>query len=137
MLKLNQHIITCAPTLLQAYLTKYFDQIISITLPQAREIVNKRQRVAKMMDSLGIEYLPGNGTFYFFVSIGNFPASSLDLALYLLLSHNIATVPGSAYGASTERFLRVSIGAESDERIADALGTLRLELFMEAPHRCL
>jgi aspartate/methionine/tyrosine aminotransferase len=124
-LKLNQHIITCAPTILQAYLTKYFDQIITITLPQAREIVNKRQRVAKMMDSLGIEYLPGKGTFYFFVSIGDFPASSLDLALYLLLCHNIATVSGSAYGASTERFLRVSIGAESDERIADALALLR------------
>ena len=29
-LKLNQHIITCAPTLLQAYLTKYFDQIIAM-----------------------------------------------------------------------------------------------------------
>lgn len=124
-LKLNQHIITCAPTLLQAYLTKYFDQIIAITLPQARDIVNKRQRVAKMMDSLGIEYLPGSGTFYFFVSIGDFPASSQDLALYLLLCHNIATVPGSAYGASTERFLRVSIGVESDERIADALALLR------------
>jgi aspartate aminotransferase/aminotransferase len=77
-----------------------------------------------MMDSFGIKYLPGNGTFYFFVSIGDFPASSHDLALYLLLFHNIATVPGSAYGASTERFLRISIGAESDERIADALALL-------------
>ncbi len=124
-LKLNQHIITCAPTLLQAYLTKYFDQIIAITLPQARDIVNKRQRVAAMMDSLGIEYLSGSGTFYFFVSIGDFPASSQDLSLYLLLCHNVATVPGSAYGVSTERFLRVSIGAESDERIADALALLR------------
>lgn len=124
-LKLNQHIITCAPTILQAYLTKYFDQIISITLPQAREIVNKRQRVAKMMDALGLEYLSGDGTFYFFVGIGNFPATSLELALYLLLCHNIATVPGSAYGASTERFLRLSIGAESEERIADALALLR------------
>ena len=123
-LKLNQHIITCAPTLLQAYLTKYFDQIIAITLPQARDIVNKRRRVAAIMDSLGIEYLPGSGTFYFFVSMGDFPASSQDLALYLLLCQNIATVPGSAYGASTERFLRVSIGAESDERIADALSLL-------------
>ena len=42
-----------------------------------------------------------------------------------MLCHNVATVPGSAYGASTERFLRVSIGVESEERIADALALLR------------
>lgn len=127
-LKLNQHIITCAPTVLQAYLVKYFDQIINVTLPQAREMSIKRQRVAEIMDKLGLQYLPGCGTFYFFVGIGDFPASSQDLALYLLLFHNIATVPGSAYGASTERFLRISVGAESDERIAEALAVLRSTL---------
>jgi len=124
-LKLNQHIITCAPTLLQAYLAKYFEQILAVTLPQAQDIVAKRRRVSSVMDSLGIEYLSGSGTFYFFVGIGDFPASSLDLALYLLLCHNIAAVPGSAYGASTERFLRVSIGAESEERIAESLAVLK------------
>lgn len=124
-LKLNQHLITCAPTVLQAYLAQYFDRIIGLTLPQAQEVVAKRQRVATKMDALGIDYLPGCGTFYFFVGIGDFPASSQDLALYLLLFHNIATVPGSAYGASTERFLRVSVGTETEERIADALAVLR------------
>jgi aspartate/methionine/tyrosine aminotransferase len=123
-LKLNQHMITCAPTVLQAYLVKYFQRIIDITLPQAQEVALKRERVAVKMDELGIRYLSGSGTFYFFVDIGDFPASSLDLSLYLLLFHNIATVSGSAYGASTERFLRVSIGAESEERIADALAVI-------------
>ena len=44
-LKLNQHIITCAPTILQSYLAKYFDQIIDITLPQAQVVINKRKIV--------------------------------------------------------------------------------------------
>ncbi|MDP2835049.1 MAG: pyridoxal phosphate-dependent aminotransferase [Pseudomonadota bacterium] len=124
-LKLNQHIITCAPTVLQAYLVKYFHSIIGITLPQALEVVAKRERVAAKMREMGITHMPGCGTFYFFVSIGDFPASSLDLSLYLLLFHNIATVSGSAYGASTERFLRISIGTETEERIADALAVIR------------
>ena len=123
--KLNQHIITCAPTILQAYLAKYFDKIISITLPQAQDVVDKRERVAAQLEELGLSSLNGTATFYFFVSIGDFPANSLEFSLYLLLYHNISVAPGLAYGASTDRFIRVSIGTESEERIADALAVIR------------
>lgn len=123
--KLNQHIITCAPTILQVYLAHYFDQIIAITLPQAQEVVSKRERVATKMAEVGLDTLAGTGTFYFFVSIGDFPGDSMDLALYLLLFHNISVAPGLAYGDSTGRFVRVSIGTESEERIADALAVIR------------
>jgi len=123
-LKLNQHIITCAPTVLQAYLAKYFKQIIQITLPQAREVVEKRARLAKRMAALGLNCLPGSATFYFFVDTGDYPYSTYDLSLYLLLFHNIAVVSGSAYGASTARFLRLSIGTESEERIVDAFAVI-------------
>ena len=124
-LKLNQHIITCAPTVLQSYLAHYFENIINVTLPQAREIAEKRDRIAVRLDNMGLNYLPGAATFYFFVSIDEFPSSSMDLAIYLLLVHNISVVPGSAYGASTERFVRISIGTESEERIEDALMVIR------------
>jgi aspartate aminotransferase/aminotransferase len=123
-LKLNQHLITCAPTVLQSYLAKYFEKIIKITLPQANEIALKRDRVRIKMDNLGINYLPGSGTFYFFINIGDFPATSQELSIYLLLAHNISTVSGSAYGSTTERFLRISIGSESEERISDALAVI-------------
>lgn len=124
-LKLNQHIITCAPTVLQLYLEKYFDDIIEITLPQVQAVVSKRQRVAEMLHRLGLKSLGGSTTFYFFVSIEDFPGSGHDLCLYLLLKHGIATVPGSAYGQSTTRFVRVSVGAESEERIWEALQVFR------------
>jgi len=39
-----------------------------------------------------------------------------------------ALVPGSAYGASAERFLRMSIGTETEERIDRALQALRSTL---------
>lgn len=124
-LKLNQHLITCAPTVLLLYLEHYFDEIIGVTLPQVRQVVEKRNRIARYMDELGLKRMGGSATFYFFVSLEQFPRSGLEFALELLLDHAISVVPGSAYGESTERFIRVSIGTESEERIADALALIR------------
>ena len=128
LLKINQHLLTCAPTVLLQYVARYFDQIAAITLPQVRAVVEKRERVAAMLNRVGLERLPGSSTFYFFVSAGDYPESSLELALHLLLNYNLAVVPGSAYGASTERFIRISIGTESEERIEQALRLLKEEL---------
>ncbi|HTD38574.1 MAG TPA: pyridoxal phosphate-dependent aminotransferase [Candidatus Limnocylindrales bacterium] len=124
-LKLNQHLITCAPTVLLYYLEHYFDDIIRVTLPQVRQVVEKRNRIGALMDRLGLVRMGGSATFYFFVSLEQFPRSGLEFALELLLDHAISVVPGSAYGESTERFIRVSIGTESEERIADALALIR------------
>lgn len=125
LLKLNQHLVTCAPTILQQYLVEYFDDILAYTLVQVKDVVSKRNRVAKRMDDIGLEYLPGSATFYFFVKTGDYKGSIHDLVLYLLLEKGISVVPGSAYGASTEKFLRVSIGTESEERIESALRILK------------
>jgi aspartate aminotransferase/aminotransferase len=125
LLKLNQHLITCAPTLLQLYLARHFDALLDATLPQARAVAEKRARVARTIDQLGLMRLPGTGTFYFFVSIGAYAGTSAEFAVDLLLEDGVSVVPGSAYGTSTDRFVRVSIGAESEERIARALEALR------------
>lgn len=124
-LKLNQHLITCAPTILQLYLAKYFDDVLSFTLAQVYDVVEKRNRIAKKLDELGLRYLPGNDTFYFFVRTDPYVGDVHDLALFLLLEKGICVVPGEAYGDSTSRFLRISIGAESEERIDLALKTIR------------
>lgn len=121
LIKLNQHSMTCAPTLLMQYVAHYFDKILSVSLPQVREVVEKRRRVATMLDRLGLHRLSGDATFYFFVSIGDFPGTSEDFAMQLLLRRMVAVVPGSAYGRSTDRFVRISVGAESEERIWEAL----------------
>lgn len=121
MLKLNQHIITCAPSILLYYLAHYFDQITAITLPQVREVVEKRHRVARMIDEAGLKRLDGSSTFYFFVALDDFPGSALDFSLLMLLNKGIAVVPGTAYGDSTSRFVRLSIGTESEERIHQSI----------------
>ena len=52
---------------------------------------------------------------------GEFPGTDVDFAKILLDQDNISVVPGSSYGASTGRFVRISFGTESDERIKIAL----------------
>jgi aspartate/methionine/tyrosine aminotransferase len=125
LLKVNQHLITCAPTILQMYCAEYFDRLLDVTLPQVRQVVEKRERVAAMLADVGLVSIGGNATFYFFVSIGQFPGSSEDFAMNLLFRDRIGVVPGSAYGRSTDRFIRISIGTESESRIAEALSAIK------------
>ncbi|MEM9035778.1 MAG: pyridoxal phosphate-dependent aminotransferase [Actinomycetota bacterium] len=125
LLKLNQHLITCAPTVLQQYLVRYFDEILAHTLPQVRAVVEKRERVGALLDRRGIDRLPGGATFYYFLDVGDFDGDTMDLVLALLLEHDVALVPGGAYGASTADHVRLSIGTETEERIDAALGALQ------------
>jgi aminotransferase len=125
LLKINQHLITCAPSILLYYLARYFDDTIAVTLPQVRQVVEKRKRIAGSMDTLNLKRLGGASTFYFFVSIEDFPGSDMEFALSLLLESGISVVPGSAYGASTSRFVRISVGTEPEERIDRALLVIR------------
>jgi len=124
-LKLNQHIITCAATILQEYMSKHFFDILESTIPQAVETTYKRDSVKKIMDKYGIKALQGTGTFYFLIDVSEFPGETEELAYDLLLNYNIATVPGEAYGESTKDFLRFGIGVESLEDIEKSLGVIK------------
>ena len=68
-LKLNQHLMTCAPTPLLMFLDKHFDEIISKTKPQIETLLIKRMRIQGLLNEMAIKVLPGTSTFYFFVDI--------------------------------------------------------------------
>jgi aspartate aminotransferase/aminotransferase len=68
------------------------------------------------MKEIRLTALPGTSTFYHFVSIGESSLDSQEFCTKLLLEHKIATVPGIGYGKSCDRFIRVSVGAEPQER---------------------
>ncbi len=124
-LKLNQHLITCGATILNMYLATYFDDLIAITLPQAKEVVERRKIIDDYMNEVGLAHLEGDATFYFFVNIGEYKYSSLDFCLFLLFKYHIAAVPGSAYGASTERFIRIAVGVETVESLKRAIDIIK------------
>lgn len=125
LLKLNQHIITCAPTVLQDYMAEHFDDILANTIPQAQAMAIKRKQVQDIMDEVGIKYIKGSGTFYFMVDVSGFKGTTEELVYTLLLEDNIATVPGRAYGESTSDHIRFGIGVESLEDIRMCLEKIK------------
>lgn len=137
-LRVNQHLVTCAPTVLQLYLAKNFDKILDVTEPQIQNLMAKRVEVQSILTSSNIECLSGSGTFYFFIDLRSlgFNGNTMNFALHLLLNHDICIVPGGAYGASTDKFIRLSIGTESVDRIRDAIVLIKQEatrqIFTEA-----
>lgn len=124
-LKVNQHLITCPATILEWYLTKHFDDVLEVTKPQIRGVVEQRRELAGFMDGIGLEYLPGTATFYFFVSIAPSKLGSEEFCDRLLADEHICVVPGIGYGESCDAFVRVSVGTEPVARIQDALRTLK------------
>lgn len=130
-LKLNQHILTCAPSILMYYLEKYFDNILKVTRPQIRLLLKKRNKVKLLLRKYNLSHLPGNSTFYFLVELKNFNGTSSEFAINLLNKHRIAVVPGSAYGESIKKFIRIGIGTESIERIEQALLIISKEISNE------
>ncbi len=124
LLKLNQHLITCAPSILQIYVAANFQSLLDKTLPQAKSFNTKRKEIAAHLDKARITHTSGSSTFYFFLDLSNYYGDTSDLAETLLFTHNIAMVPGAAYGNSTKGYLRMSIGTESVERIISAIDTL-------------
>ncbi|NLF01222.1 MAG: pyridoxal phosphate-dependent aminotransferase [Anaerolineales bacterium] len=85
----------------------------------------------------GLNAIPGiscplpRGAFYAFPNIQSFGKSSDELADYLLTEAGVALLPGTAFGARGEGYLRLSYAnslpniQRALERIADALGKLR------------
>lgn len=125
LLKLNQHLITCPPTILEYYLENHFEDIVTITKPQIRNLIRKRNETARYMDKISLSYLPGRATFYFFVSISDSKLNSNDFCTQLLDHYHISTVPGIGYGKSCDKFIRVSVGSENIQRIKHAIKVIK------------
>jgi len=124
-LKINQHIITCAPTILQHYVAVHFQTLRDLTAPQIRAVLDKRRVVAELIDSLNLTRLPGDATFYFFLSTAPSSLNSDAFCTRLLEEERISAVPGIGYGPSCDSFIRISIGAAPLEKIEYALQRIR------------
>ncbi|MDN5635711.1 MAG: aminotransferase class I/II-fold pyridoxal phosphate-dependent enzyme, partial [Brevibacterium sp.] len=74
----------------------------------------------------GLRVIRPEATFYAFVNVKEWGLSSWELAIALLENHNLATIPGSAFGPAGEGYLRLTF-AVSPETINDACD--RLEAF--------
>ena len=127
MLKIHQFAIMCAPTTSQyAAISAVRDGDSDVEM--MRESYDQRRRyVLHAFKEMGLDCFEPNGAFYAFPSIKRFGITSDEFATRFLHEEKVAVVPGTAFGACGEGFLRVSY-AYSLKNLKEALG--RMERFV-------
>jgi aspartate/methionine/tyrosine aminotransferase len=116
-LKLNQHLVTCAPTILQLFLIKNFEKLEKNTKNQMSSLLKKRAKVQSILKKYNLNFLSGDSTFYFFIKLNDKKINAKVFCLSLLKNKQVATIPGNAYGKNMNNYIRLSFGVEPIKRI--------------------
>lgn len=119
MLKIHQFAIMCAPTTSQYAAVEALrngDEDVAMM----REAYNGRRRyVLERFKEMGLSCFEPFGAFYAFPCIKDLGMTSDEFATKLLQTKKVAVVPGTAFGACGEGFLRISYAYSLDDlRIA-------------------
>ena len=97
-------------------------------MARIREEYNRRRLfIQSSLNEMGLPTHDLRGSFYAFPYVGDCGLSSYDFAMQLLEEENVACVPGTAFGACGEGFLRCSY-ATSLAKIEQAME--RMERFV-------
>ena len=124
MTKLHQYAIMCAPTTSQ-YAGVEALRAGDEDVERMRESYNQRRRfLISELREMGFECFEPYGAFYVFPSIKHLGMTSEEFANRLLESQKLAVVPGTAFGACGEGFIRISY-AYSIKELKEALGRIR------------
>ena len=127
MTKIHQYAIMCAPTNSQYAAVEGLRSCMG-EVQKMRESYNQRRRyLMHEFRRMGLECFEPYGAFYVFPSIQEFGMTSEEFATRFLEEEKVAVVPGTAFGACGEGFIRISY-AYSLEDLKEALG--RLENFI-------
>ena len=126
-MKIHQYAIMCAPTTSQ-YAAIEALRSCDAEVEKMRDEYNARRRlIVKGFNDLGLECREPKGAFYAFPCIRSTGMTSDEFCEKLLYSKKVAVVPGTAFGASGEGFIRASY-CYSTEHIKEALA--RIEEFL-------
>lgn len=119
-LKIHQYAIMCAPTPSQYGALEAMRQPEEDMAPMLRAYEQRRNFLYAAFAEAGIPMHNPAGAFYAFPQIEKFGLSAREFALRLLDAENVAVVPGTAFGACGEGFVRCSY-ATSMEQLQEAL----------------
>ena len=133
MTKIHQFAIMCAPT------TSQYAAIEALkngddNVETMRQAYNQRRRfLLHAFKEIRLECFEPFGAFYVFPSIKEFNMTSEEFATRFLKEEKVAVVPGTAFGACGEGYLRISY-AYSIENLKIAIE--RLKIFVERLRGC-
>jgi len=124
MMKIHQYTMLCAPILAQKAAIEALENGDK-DVQEMREAYRQRRNL--MLDGFaqaGIPCLRPDGAFYAFPYVGDFGMTAKAFALKFLEAENVACVPGTAFGACGEGFIRCAY-ATGIEDIREAMTRLR------------
>ncbi|MBP5331930.1 MAG: aminotransferase class I/II-fold pyridoxal phosphate-dependent enzyme [Lachnospiraceae bacterium] len=128
MTKLHQFAIMCAPTVSQ-YAAIEALKNGDADVEKMREAYDARRRyLLHEFNRIGLPCFEAKGAFYVFPCISSLGMTSDEFATTLLNEEKVAVVPGTAFGACGEGYLRISY-AYSIEKLKTAMA--RIEKFVE------
>lgn len=119
-LKAGQNSITCvAPFIQKAAAFALTDpenqkatESMRLAYARRRELV---LRISHELESEKVLVAPSQGAFYFFLDVRALKMTSVEICERLLNEAGVALVPGSAFGAQGEGFIRMTIAASDEE----------------------
>ena len=127
MLKIHQFAIMCAPTTSQYAAVEALRNGDEDVAMMREEYNGRRRYVLERFKEMGLSCFEPFGAFYVFPNIQEFGMSADEFATRFLMEEKVAVVPGTAFGACGEGFIRVSYAYSLDD-LKEALG--RLEKFI-------
>jgi len=129
MMKIHQYGIMSAPTLAQAAGVEAMAHGDADVARMRAEYRRRRDFLVPALNAMGLKTILPKGAFYAFPDIRSTGLTSEEFCLRLLEEQNVACVPGSAFGACGEGFVRLSY-ATSMAQIKTAVA--RMECFVQS-----
>ena len=128
MTKLHQFAIMCAPTNSQFAAVEALRSCDNEVNKMVDAYDQRRRFLLNELNEMGMDCFEPFGAFYVFPSIKKFGMTSDEFANRLLREEKLAVVPGTAFGASGEGFVRISY-AYSIENLKE--GIKRIKHFIQ------
>ncbi|MBQ7916539.1 MAG: aminotransferase class I/II-fold pyridoxal phosphate-dependent enzyme, partial [Firmicutes bacterium] len=123
MIKIHQYAIMSAPTTSQYAAIEALKNCDKAVEEMRQEYNRRRRLVVTSLREMGLECNDPGGAFYVFPCIKSTGMTSEEFCQSLLYNKKIAVVPGDAFGASGEGYVRISY-AYSVDRLKLALGRI-------------
>ena len=124
MMKIHQYTMLCASSLSQKAALEALARPEADIADMVDEYRRRRNLLVAAFADLGLECLRPLGAFYAFPSVAKFGLPAKEFAVELLREEKVAVVPGTAFGACGEGFVRCAY-ATSLDNLKEAMTRLR------------
>ncbi|MSR88802.1 MAG: aminotransferase class I/II-fold pyridoxal phosphate-dependent enzyme [Candidatus Margulisbacteria bacterium] len=127
-LKIHQYSALCAPIIAQYAAIEALKHNLKAVEEMRKSYLLRRNFFVKRLNDAGLPTPMPSGAFYTFSSIKHTGLSSEEFALNLLKKERVAVVPGNAFGACAEGYIRCCYATDM-EKLKEAV--LRIKRFIK------